>query len=77
MATDDKLQALQGAVYQDPQTAPGAIDAALAEGWLKPLQGQLLLARALYQRNEFQASLQQLAIAEPMLADAGIPLAEA
>jgi len=64
-AADQRLEALQSELYREPAQAESRVLAAVAEGWLDAVQGHVLLARALYQRNEFQSSMSELASAEP------------
>lgn len=71
---DPRLAALQDRAYQDPLTAGELVHTAIAEGWLDSVQGHVILAKALYQRNEFQASMGELAAAEPLASVESQPL---
>lgn len=75
MASKEQLAALETRIYADPAAAQTLVDGALAAGWLESWRAQLLLATVHYRRNRFDASLQALAAAEPLLAEATDTLA--
>ncbi|MCB1613513.1 MAG: tetratricopeptide repeat protein, partial [Xanthomonadales bacterium] len=62
---NSELDELEVQVYQNPAGAEGLVRAAVSEGLLDDVHGHVVLAKALYQRNEFQASMSELALAEP------------
>jgi diguanylate cyclase (GGDEF)-like protein len=77
LASKAQLAALETRIYADPEAAQELVDGALAEGWLEAWRAQLLLATVHYRRNRFDASLQALAAAEPLLEEVTDVLAPA
>lgn len=66
-ATADNRADLKAQLYADPGAAERLLERATADGTVEPVEAELLLAEARYQRNAFGASMQTLAQLEARL----------